>query len=151
MSKNPEMNRFHYSITISAPRATVWSVLFDDETYRQWTSVFAQGSHFEGAWNESSKIRFLTPEKDGMVAVIAENRRHEYLSIKHLGHVVKGVDDTESDEVKKWTPAYENYTLTEVDEGTELSVDIDIPSTYQSQFEGVWHKALKAVKELSEK
>ena len=150
-SSDSQMNRFHYSITISAPRSTVWNVLFDDETYRQWTTVFAAGSHFVGDWNEGSTIRFLTPEKDGMVGVIAENRKCEYLSIEHRGHVLKGVDDTESEEVKKWTPAYENYTLAEVDGGTELGVDIDIPSSYEAYFEGVWPKALKAVKELSEK
>ena len=151
VNTNSQMKRFSYSVTIAAPRSIVWRVLFDDETYRQWTTVFAEGSHFEGDWNVGSTIRFLTPEKDGMVAVIAENREHEFLSIEHRGHVLKGVDDTESDEVKKWTPAYENYTLTEVDEGTELTVDIDIPSSYEAYFEGVWPKALKAVKELSEK
>ena len=145
------MTRFRYSITIAAPRSTVWHVMLDDETYRQWTTVFAEGSYFEGDWNEGSTIRFLTPEKDGMVAVIAENRIYEYVSIEHRGHVLKGVDDTESDAVKAWTPAYENYTFTEMDEGTELAVDIDIPSTYQAYFEGVWPKALKAVKELAEK
>ena len=131
------MNKCHYSITISAPRSTVWHVLLDDETYRQWTTVFAEGSHFEGDWKVDSTIRFLTPEKDGMVGVIAENRKHEYLSIEHLGYVVKGVDDTESDAVKSWTPAYENYTLTEVDAGTELAVDIEVPSTYQAFFEEI--------------
>ena len=124
----------------------MWHVLLDDETYRQWTTVFAEGSHFEGDWKVGSTIRFLTPEKDGMLGVIAENRKHEY-----LGCVVKGVNDTESDAVKSWTPAYENYTLTEVDAGTELAVDIDIPSTYQAYFKDVWPRALKAVKELSEK
>ena len=131
------MNKCHYSITISAPRSTVWHVLLDDETYRQWTTVFAEGSHFEGDWKVDSTIRFLTPEKDGMLGVIAENRKHEYLSIEHLGCVVKGVDDTESDAVKSWTPAYENYTLTEVDAGTELAVDIEVPSTYQAFFEEI--------------
>ena len=151
MSGNSQLNRFRYSIAIAAPPSAVWHVLFDDETYRQWTTVFAAGSHFEGDWNEGSVIRFLTPERDGMVGVIAENRKHEYLSIEHRGHVLKGVDDTESDEVKKWTPTYENYTLTQVDDVTELTVDIDMPSSYEAQFEGVWSEALKAVKELAEK
>ena len=99
------MTRFRYSITIAAPRSTVWHVMLDDETYRQWTTVFAEGSYYEGDWNEGSTIRFLTPEKDGIVGVISENRIYEYVSIEHLGCVVKGVDDTESDEVKKWTGA----------------------------------------------
>ena len=71
------------------------------------------------------------------MGVIAENRKHEFVSIKHLGCVVKGVDDTESDEVKARAPAYENYTLTEVDGCTELAVDIEVPSTYQAFFEEI--------------
>ena len=86
-----------------------------------------------------------------MVGVIAGKPKARVPINRALGCVVKGVDDFESDEVKAWTPAYENYTLTEVDGCTELAVDIEVPSTYQAFFEEVWPRALKAVKELSEK
>ena len=50
-----------------------------------------------------------------MLSVIAETRPDEYLSIKHIGVVNHGIDDTDSDEAKAWAPAYENYTLMETD------------------------------------
>lgn len=146
-----QMKKAHHAIAISAPPATVWRVLIGDESYRVWTAVFADGSYFEGDWNEGGTIRFLTPEKDGMVAVIAENREHEFVSIKHLGYVFKGVDDMESDAVKTWAPAYENYSLVEVDGGTELVVDMEITSAEEGYFEDVMPKALKVIKELAEK
>lgn len=144
------MTRFHYSVTISAPRSTVWHVLLDDETFRQWNSVFAEGSYFEGDWSAGSTIRFLTPEKRGLVGTIAENRKHEHLSIKHRGCIIDGVDNFESDDAKAWSQAYENYTFTAVAEGTELTLDAEVPSSYQAYLEDVWPKALAAVKELAE-
>ena len=56
----------------------------------------------------------------------------------------------ESHEVKAWSPAYENYTLVEVDGGTELVVDMDTTSAEQGFFEDVRPKALKVIKELAE-
>ena len=56
----------------------------------------------------------------------------------------------ESDEVKAWAPAYENYTLIEVNGGTELVVDMDATSAEQGFFEDVWPKALNVIKELAE-
>ena len=145
------MKRFYYSITISAPPSAVWRVLLDDETYRQWNSVFAEGAYFEGDWSVGSTIRFLTPEKNGLVGEIAENRMHERLSIKHRGCIIDGVDNFESDDAKAWSRAYENYTLTAVDGGAELTLDAEAPSAYQDYLEDVWPKALKALKELAEK
>ena len=57
-----------------------------------------------------------------MVSVIAENRPNEFLSITHICNVSRGIDDTDSAAVKAWAPAYENYTLREVEGGTEMAV-----------------------------
>ena len=148
--ETPKMKRFHYSITISAPRATVWHVLLDDETYRQWNSVFTEGAYFEGDWSVGSTIRFLTPEKQGLVGVISENRKRERLSIKHRGCIIDGVENFESDDAKAWSRAYENYTLTAVDGGAELTLDAEAPSAYRDYLEDVWPKALEALKQLAE-
>ena len=47
---------------------------FDPDTYRDWTSAFAEGSHFVGSWEEGARILFLGPSGDGMVATIAARR-----------------------------------------------------------------------------
>ncbi|TVP98486.1 MAG: hypothetical protein EA359_18295 [Balneolaceae bacterium] len=55
------METLHFSITINAPKETVWHIMLGENTYREWTDVFMPGSHFVGNWNEGSKIHFLSP------------------------------------------------------------------------------------------
>ncbi|MCF7831887.1 MAG: SRPBCC domain-containing protein [Candidatus Pacebacteria bacterium] len=150
------MQKIHFSIIINAPREKVWNTMLEDATYRQWTTAFNPGSYFKGSWEEGSKILFLGPNPDGngeggMVSRIKENRLYEFVSIEHLGMINNGVEDTTSEEVKKWTPAFENYTFASVDGGTKVSVDMDINDDYKTMFEEMWPKALQILKELSEK
>ena len=141
----------HFSVGIAALKETVWEVLLDDATYRQWTAVFAEGSYAEGDWSEGSMVRFLTPDRNGMLAVVEVHRPEDFISLKHIGYVLDGVDDTESEEVKAWAPAFENYTLTSTEDGAELAVDIDVLPEYQAFFEEVWPKALETLKRLAER
>lgn len=153
------MEKIYHSIHINAPREKVWDTMFDKETYREWTKPFNPSSSFEGSmegsWEEGSEIRFIgkTEEgkEEGMYSRIQENRKHEYLSIEHLGMIVDGKVDTESEEVKKWTPAFENYTFEDENGGTKVSVDMDIAQEYKEQFEKMWAEALNKLKELAEK
>lgn len=150
------MNKLHFSITINAPKAKVWSTMLDDATYRVWTEAFTAGSHYVGDWSQGSKILFLGPDPKtgkmgGMVSRIKENRQHEYISIEHLGMVNDGKEDTTSEAVKAWAGAHENYTFKEKKGATEVLVDIDITEDWKEMFEGMWPKALQKLKELAEK
>ena len=149
------MDKLRRTIFINAPRARVWDVMLADDTYRDWTSAFTPGSYYKGDWSEGSKILFLGPHPDGgeggMVSRIAANRRHEFISIEHLGLYRDGVEDTESAEAKKWAPAYENYSFVGSNGGTELTVEMDIESDQKETFDTMWSKALERLKELAEK
>jgi uncharacterized protein YndB with AHSA1/START domain len=148
------MQKIHFSIHIDAPKEKVWNTMLDDATYREWTLPFNPGgSRYEGNWEEGSEIRFLAANaQGGMFSRIKENRPYEYISIEHLGMIDQnGVVDTTSDEVKKWTPAFENYTLTATDTGTEVSVDMDINDEYKDMFSDTWPRALSILKTLAEK
>jgi hypothetical protein len=145
------MEKLKFSIHIKAPKERVWSVLFDDATYRQWTSVFTSGSYAETDWKEGSKALFLDGKGNGMVSRIAESRPVEFLSIEHLGIVKDGVEDTRSDAVKVWGGARENYTLTGNNGETELRIDMDSENEFRDYFSKTWPAALNKVKELSEK
>lgn len=144
------MEKLNFKIQINAPRGKVWQVLFDDQTYRKWTEPFMAGSYAVTDWQKGSKALFLSPDKNGMVSRIAENIPNEFLSIEHLGFVSKGVEDTESEKVKQWAGAMENYTLKESNVGTELFVDMDSNEEFKKMFSDIWPKALQKVKELSE-
>lgn len=102
------------------------------------------------AWDKGSKIKFADGSGDGMYAEIAENRLHEFISIRHLGMVIDGKLDTESEEVKKWAPAYENYTFSSLNGGTKVMIDMDIMPEYEAMFKEMWPKALEKLKELAE-
>lgn len=128
--------------------------MLGEESYKEWTDVFMPGSHYKGDWNEGSKILFLAPDESGkmggMVSRIKENRKYEYVSIEHLGMVQNGIEDTSSDDVKKWAGSLENYTFKENNGTTEVLVDMDSNDEYKEMFEEMWPKALKKLKKLSE-
>ncbi len=149
------MQKLHFSIVINAPKEKVWHAMLDDATYRDWTAAFNPGSYYKGDWSKGSKILFLGPNPDGsgeggMVSRIAENRQYDYISIEHLGILKDGMEDTTSEEAKKWAPAFENYTFREANGETELLIDIDIQNEYAELFEGMWTEALKRLKAITE-
>lgn len=148
------METLHFSILINADKQKVWNTLLEDKSYREWTKPFHAGSYYEGNWEKGSEIRFLGPDDDGqlggMLSRINENIKYQYISIEHLGVINNGIVDTTSEEVKKWTPAFENYTLTEKGNQTELKIDIQIDASYKVMFEDMWPKALNVLKNLSE-
>ena len=139
-----------FTIEIHAPAATVWRHVTSLESYQHWTSAFAEGSTFQGTWAQGSKIRFLAPSGDGMVSEIAEARAHEFLSIRHLGFIANGVEDTTSEAIKAWAPAYENYTFLAVPEGTQMVVDQEVAAAWEAYMSQAWPKALTLLKGLSE-
>jgi len=144
------IKRIQFSITIDATAAVVWHHITDPESYKHWTSAFAEGSHFQGAWDAGSKIRFLSPSGDGMVSEIAESRRPEFISIRHLGFISGGTEDTTSDAVRAWAPAYENYTLLPTPQGTTMIVDQDVDPEWEDHMAQAWPKALERLKGLCE-
>jgi uncharacterized protein YndB with AHSA1/START domain len=150
------MQKIHFSIHINAPREKVWDVMLGDKTYREWTKAFSPGGYYKGDWSQGSKMLFVGPDpktgvEGGMVSRIKENRKPEFISIEHIGFLNNGVEDTTSEEARKWTPAFENYTFTEKDGGTQLDVDMDTADEMKQEFEGMWPKALESLKEIVEK
>jgi hypothetical protein len=145
-----KVKRIHFQTTIQAPVSVVWEKMLGAESYPRWTSPFVEGSYYEGSWSRGSRIRFLTPSGKGMVAEIAESRPTEFISIRHLGFVANGIEDTDSDSVRAWAPAYENYTFNPVPEGTRLVVDQDVTDDFERFMQDRWPKALDLLKQLCE-
>jgi hypothetical protein len=144
--------KLHFEVEIEAPRALVWDTMLNDETYRDWSSAFGEGGHYEGSWEKDQRIRFLGSDgSGGMVSEIAENRPHEYVSIRHLGIVHEGLEDTTSDAARAWAPAYENYTFSDAGTGfTKVEVDTETPPDYADAFREMWPKGLARLKEIAE-
>lgn len=149
------MKKLHFEITIQATPEVVWKTLIDDKKYREWTRAFGEGSHFEGGWEKGDSIRFIGEnekgEKEGMVSEIAESRKYSFISIRHLGYIHGDVQDTTSETVRKWAPAYENYSFTRIGDSTKFEVDLDTEDDFVEMFSQMWPKALQLLKSVTER
>ncbi|WP_291213812.1 SRPBCC domain-containing protein [Hydrogenophaga sp.] len=140
----------HFDILIQAPREQVWTTMLQSPTYEQWTSVFCEGSRFEGSWDAGQTIRFFGSDGNGMVSEIAEHRPAEFVSIRHLGFIANGQDDTTSDAVRAWAPCFENYSFSDESGGTRLRVALDAFGGYEDMMAKLWPSALDKLKRLCE-
>lgn len=145
------MEKQQYKISIDAPQETVWCILWDDKTYREWTTPFSPSSQAITDWEKGSKVLFVDGAGSGMVARIEEKISNEFMSFIHLGEIKDGKEDLDSPAVKKWAGAHENYTLRRVGGQTELTIDMDINEEFAKMFSELWPKALAKVKEIAER
>jgi hypothetical protein len=144
------MEKLQFKIIIDAPKEIVWNILIGKDTYPIWSAVFCEGSKVETDWQVGSKALFLDNTNSGMVSVIAENIPYSSLSIKHVGEVRNGVEDTESEAVKSWAGSNETYTLKDLHNNTLWNVELDVPTDFIVYMNDLWPKAQQKVKEMAE-
>lgn len=144
------LERIRFEIIIHAPVRKVWDTMLMPDTYRKWTELFDLNTTYEGTWEKGTKMKFIGSGGEGMYSEIKEMIQGKFISIHHLGILKNGEVDTESEEAKKWSPAYENYTFNEFHEHTKLEVDVDVFPEHKEMFERVWPLALERLKSLCE-
>lgn len=148
------MGKDKFNIDINAPKKKVWEVLWTKSSYEKWTSVFAEKSTVEtDNWKEGSKVLFLDGEGMGMVSRVEANKPEEFMSFAHLGEYKNGVEDTTSEQVKKWSGATEDYILKEENGISHLTIEMEssgFDENMMNFFKATMPKALQKVKELSE-
>ncbi len=148
-TKTSNTEKLNFDISIEATPAKVWQVLWDDTTYRQWTSVFAEGSYAIASpdWSTGSRVHFLTPKGEGMYSEVAENKPKEVMTFKHLGEL----KDFKEQPASAWSGATETYRLEEKDGTVKLTASMDATDEFKDYFTQTFPKAFNIVKELSEK
>ena len=105
----------------------------------------------ESDFKVGGRTLFLGSEGNGMVSTIDQMIENKIMSFKHLGMIKDGIEDFESEEVKKWSGLLETYILESSENKTILSVEMDLADDYKDYFMEAFPKALNIVKELSEK
>lgn len=139
------------SIEINAPKQKVWDVMLKDETYRQWTAAFHEGSYAVGNWKEGTKMIFTDGSGSGMVSIIKDHKPADEITIEHIGMLKDNKEDFESDEVKQWAGSLEKYKVTETDGKTMLGIEMDVVPEYEEFMNNAWKKALVLLKDIAEK
>lgn len=148
------MKKLTYTAKIAAPVDVVWKTMLEDETYRDWSGAFHEGSYFEGGWETGDSIRFLGPDDDGtvggMIGVIERNEPLQMVSVRYLGQVEKGIDDLDSPQARSIAGTHENYSFTEERGVTTVLVELDSDDDWVEMLDEMWPIALERLKEIAE-
>lgn len=139
------METLEYQIEINAEPEKVWTVLWSDISYRQWTSAFTEGSFYLGSWEEDSIMKFFDPSNNGMYSRVLKNDPNKEMIFLHLGEIFDGIEVPQD-----WGDATESYLLEETEDGTKLIVKIKTSEEFKIFFEDKFPNALQNVKHLSE-
>jgi uncharacterized protein YndB with AHSA1/START domain len=139
------MVTLEYKIEINASPEKVWTVLWDDISYRQWTSAFTEGSFYIGTWEEDSMMKFFDPNNNGMYSRVLKNDPNKEMTFLHLGEIYDGVEVPQD-----WGDATESYILQETEDGTKLTAKINTSEEFKGFFEDKFPNALQNVKNLAE-
>jgi len=152
------MKKLQYKVNIDAAASKVYDLMLgitDISTYEEWTALFNPTSTYEGTWDKGSKILFVgvdeKGEKGGMVSRIVENIPNQFVSIQHFGLVKAEQEITEGPEVEKWANGFENYSFTELNGMTTVTVDLDTTEDFVAYMDEAYPKALEKLKEICEK
>jgi hypothetical protein len=97
------MKNLEYKIHIKAPKQKVWETMIQSDTYEQWVAASWPGSSYEGKWNEGEKIKFVSKNGSGTLALIEVLKPYNYISAKHIAVLLEGGKaDYDSDIAKGW-------------------------------------------------
>ena len=151
------MKTITYTINIYAPASKVYGIMLgldNKKTYEAWTALFNPTSTYEGSWEKGSKIVFVGSDEQGniggMIAEIAENIPNKFISIKHYGIIEDGKEIIDGPKVENWAGALENYSFSEHNGTTSITVNVDTNNEYINYFDETWPKALNKLKEICE-
>ena len=145
------METLKYQTEINASAEKVWDVLWNDNTYSQWTHYFSPGSVMESDWQVGKTLFLDASRKNGMISTIQKIEKPTVVIFKHSGEIINGIEDTESEKVKVWSGGLEAYFLEENNGKTVLKIEVDYDDSFKEMMEEGFRKGLEIIKELSEK
>ncbi|CAM3136223.1 SRPBCC family protein [Kaistella daneshvariae] len=145
------METLNYEMYINAPIQDVWNLLWNEETYQQWTQFFAEGSQFKSDWKVGGKTYFTDKSGDGMVSTIVSLNEPTEVVFRHLGTYKNGVEDTQSRDVKQWSGTEEKYFLRAVDDNTtELRAIVHADENLVDMMNTGFNKGFELLKKIAE-
>ncbi|QNL48224.1 SRPBCC domain-containing protein [Olivibacter sp. SDN3] len=147
------MEKMQFKTTISAAVSKVFDTMIGKDTFKLWTTVFNPSSDFEGEWKKGSKILFVgtneVGKKEGMVGIIRELDRPQFVSIEYIG-LLDGENEITTGSIAEEWAGFENYSFETSGNQTTVTVDIDVNDQMRDYFRETYPKALDKLKEICE-
>lgn len=144
------MEHLNFSISIAASPEKIWNILWSPDTYTEWTKFFTEGSKIQSDWTVGGRTLFIDSNGDGLIATILVYLPHCSVIFQYQGLLQGGVEDLTSPEVQQWQGLLEQYSLTEVNGKTVLSVELETMEDYKYMMEQAFEQGLQRVRELAE-
>lgn len=145
------METLSFETQIHASAEKIWQVLWDEDSYREWTAFFSEGSQMQSDWKVNGKTFFLDNSgQHGMVSTIELLNPPYEVVFKHLGYLQDGKEVLGTKEVMEWSGSQEKYLLTELEGYTKLHAEAQTSLEHKAHMEEAFTKGLAKVKELAE-
>jgi len=148
------MKKRTFQIDINATAKKVYQAIIEEESAKEWISVFSPNSYFSGSWDEGEKITFLTPNEEGnihgMICTIAKNIPNKEIFIQPCGIFEEEQEILAGEKVKDLDKTYEKYRFVEQDGITTLHIEAVFFDHLESFFNETWPTALEKIKEMCE-
>ena len=136
---------------INAPAQKVWDVLWEENSYKEWTKHFAPGSCMQSDWKINGKTYFTDESrKNGMVSTIVTLEEAKEVVFQHLGILKDSVEDIDSEDARLFSGALEKYYLREEDGVTILNGSVETPAQYEETLSNGFEQGFAEVKRMAE-
>jgi hypothetical protein len=145
------MKKLLYQIEIYSTAEKVWHMMLDTGTYQQWTAVSWPNSLYEGQWKQGTKIKFISADGSGTLALLKTVVYADYLAAEHIAILLPGGKEETGADAKDWIGTEENYTFERVGGATLLKVEMLVNPSFEKMFNDGWPAALKKLKEICER
>ncbi|QSX09476.1 hypothetical protein J0B03_05275 [Alkalibacter rhizosphaerae] len=143
------MKRIQFLVEISAPREKVWATLWEDDTFRDWSSIIDEGTYMDGALEEGNEIQFISSVNGyGVRSLVEKLDPNAFMRFRHRADTK---ESGEQEREKEWSGGTESYALSEKNGITILDINMDVPLEQVETFEVRIPKALARIKLLAEK
>ncbi len=144
------MHTHEFNITIHASPERIWSVLWNEASYREWAAIFYPGTYAEGEWRLGGRLKFLSPGQGGIIAEIIRWQPSAEMQIRYIGLVENGEEILSGPIIEQWGEAIEAYFIHPTNEGTELKVRLSMETDFMDDLLSLWPAALNKIKTLAE-
>jgi uncharacterized protein YndB with AHSA1/START domain len=142
------MEKMQFSIEIQANKEKVWKTLRDDKTFRDWSSIIDEGTYMKGVMKEGNEVEFMSSVGGyGVTSLVEKLDANEFVLFRHSADTQK---NGKKNREKERTGGMESYTLTQKNNTTLLTIEMDIPPGQEETFQTRVPKALARIKVLSE-
>jgi hypothetical protein len=139
------MQNVSYSIVIHAPADTVWRVLWDEDTFRDWAATFAPGSRIQADWTQGGRFEFTDSSGSVSYGFIRRIAPGKMMYFEHVGEIRDGTESPYPD-----APRREIYILEQYDQAVRLTLEQDVPDEFADIFGEATPRAFARIKELAE-